>query len=120
MLKDVQTFGLQRDTSNYDRDLKAKMSNQDAASRAAGYALEGQRAAYAMRQAIDDAKANAINAGLSGLANLAYNYGTNRDQIKLLGWSGKSGAYGPMDMSKYGRKPAAHGGRIRRKKGLSF
>jgi hypothetical protein len=105
---------------NSEGFLKADMANQNAASRAAGYTLEGKRAAYAMRQAIDDAKANAINAGLSGLANLAYNYGTNRDQIKLLGWSGKSGAYGPMDMSKYGRKPAAHGGRIRRKKGLSF
>jgi hypothetical protein len=29
---------------------------------------------YAMRQAIDDAKANAINAGLTGLGTALFNY----------------------------------------------
>jgi hypothetical protein len=74
MLKDVQTFGLQRDTSNYDRLLKAEMSNQDAESRARGYRLEGLKSGYAMRQAIDDAKASAINAGLTGLGTTLFNY----------------------------------------------
>ena len=115
MLKDVQTFGLQRDTSNYDRDLKAKMSNQDAASRAAGYSLEGQRAAYAMRQAIDDAKANAINVGLSGLANLAYNYAGNKYNQDLLGWGMRHNAWGPGVSYK-----TSKGGKIRRKRGIGF
>ena len=114
--KQVEEFNRGTDMFNSEGFLKRDMANQDAASRAAGYNLEGQRAAYAMRQAVDDAKANAISAGMSGLANLAYNYGTTKDQNNLLRWLGKSGANGPIDMSKY----RANGGRIRRKKGLSI
>lgn len=112
MLKDVQTFGLQRDTSNYDRQLKADMSNQDAESRARGYTLEGQRAGYAMRQAIDDAKANAISAGISGIGSLLYNWADSDYKNKLIGWGIKHGAYAPQKVSK--------GGKVRRRKGLSF
>jgi len=49
MLKDAQTFGLQRDSSNYDRLLKADMANQAAAARAKGFTLEGLKSGYAMR-----------------------------------------------------------------------
>lgn len=113
MLKDVQTFGLQRDTSNYDRLLKAEMSNQDAESRARGYKLEGLKSGYAMRQAIDDAKANAINAGLTGLGTTLFNYAQNKYNQDMLGWGIRNGAYAPQAVR-------ANGGRIRRYKGLTF
>ena len=113
MLKDVQTFGLQRDTSNYYSLLKAEMSNQDAESRARGYQLEGLKNGYAMRQAIDDAKASAINAGISGLASMAYNYAQNKYNQDMLGWGIRNGAYAPQAVR-------ANGGRIRRYKGLTF
>jgi hypothetical protein len=91
------------------------MANQDAASRAAGYTLEGKRAAYAMRQAIDDAKANAINVGLSGLANLAYNYAGNKYNQDLLGWGMRHNAWGPGVSYKNSK-----GGKVRRKRGIGF
>jgi len=51
------------------------MSNQDAETRAGGYQLEGLKSGYAMRQAIDDAKASAISNGIKGLTDLAFTYG---------------------------------------------
>jgi len=50
------------------------MANQDAFARAQGFSLEGQKAGYAMKQAIDDAKAAGINAGISGLIGLGNTY----------------------------------------------
>lgn len=117
MLKDAQTFGLQRDTSNYDRLLKAEMSNQDAESRAAGYRLEGLKNGYTMRQAIDDAKSNAINAGLTGLGTTLFNYAQNKYNQDMLGWRLKNNQY-PISQMSDGSK--AKGGKIRRKKGLTF
>lgn len=122
MLKDAQTFGLQRDSSNYDRLLKADMANQAAAARAKGFTLEGLKSGYAMRQAIDDAKANAINAGISGLGNLLYTYAQNKYNQDLLGWGMKRNVYGPgVYYKEDALNETAKGGKIRRrKKGLSF
>lgn len=119
--KQVEEFNKDTDKFNSEGFLKADMSNQDAATRSRGYTLEGLKSGYAMRQAVDDAKTNAINAGLSGLANLAFAYGQNKYNQELLGWGMRHNAEGPgvyMQGSK--RKTEAKGGRVRRKKGIGF
>ena len=110
--KQVGEFNKDTDKFNSEGFLKRDMANQEAATRAAGYSLEGQRAGYAMRQAIDDAKANAISAGISGIGSLLYNWADSDYKNKLIGWGIKHGAYAPQKVSK--------GGKVRRRKGLSF
>ena len=119
--KQVEEFNKDTDKFNSEGFLKADMSNQDAATRSRGYTLEGLKSGYAMRQAIDDAKTNAINAGLSGLANLAFAYGQNKYNQELLGWGMRHNAEGPGVYMR-GSKPKteAKGGRVRRKKGIGF
>ena len=119
--KQVEEFNKDTDKFNSEGFLKADMSNQDAATRSRGYTLEGLKSGYAMRQAVDDAKTNAINAGLSGLANLAFAYGQNKYNQELLGWGMRHNAEGPGVYMR-GSKPKteAKGGRVRRKKGIGF
>ena len=103
--------------------LKADMANQDAFARAQGFSLEGQKAGYAMKQAIDDAKAAGINAGISGLINLLPAYAQNKYNQDMIGWGIRNGAYAPQDVGYWAKKSqAAEGGKIKRnkKKGLNF
>lgn len=92
--------------------LKADMANQEAARRAAGYKLEGLKSGYTMRRALQDAKANAINAGISGLANLLYNYGANKYNQDVIRWGIEHGAEG--------QHRAPKGGKLRKRRGLGF
>jgi hypothetical protein len=114
--KQVGEFNKDTDKFNSEGFLKADMANQDAATRARGYNLEGLKSGYAMRQAVDDAKANAISAGISGLGTLLYNYAGNKYNQDMLGWGIRHGAYAPQATrsSKGGKL------RTRRRKGLSF
>lgn len=111
---DETTEGFNKDTNKFNSEgfLKADMANQETAARARGYQLEGMKSGYAMRQAIDDAKANAISAGISGIGSLLYNWADSDYKNKLIGWGIKHGAYAPQKVSK--------GGKVRRRKGLSF
>lgn len=111
--KQVGEFNRGTNQFNSEGFLKADMSNQDAASRARGYTLEGLRSGYAMRQAIDDAKANAISAGISGIGTMLYNMADTNYKNKILGWGIEHGAFAPQATK-------SKGGRVRRKKGLSF
>lgn len=127
MLKDVQTFGLTRDAGNYDRDLKANMSNQDAEAKAAGYKLEGQKAAYAMRQALEDDRSKAVSAGISGIGSALMAMADTKYKNDLLGWSTYHNSYGPMSgyEGRWTRTPpyhTAYGGKLkkRRRRGLDF
>ena len=114
-------FNRGTDEFNSEGFLKADMANQDAATRTAGYKLEGLKSGYAMKQAIDDARANAISAGLSGLANLAFTYGQQKDYENLLKWRTRRGVDGPGIYYKGEEGNAAKGGKLRRvHKGLSF
>lgn len=81
--------------------LKADMANQEAAARARGYQLEGLKAGYTMKQAIDDARSSAISAGLTGLGNLAMTIGQNQRNAKL--WK------------YYTDNMGAHGGKLRKR-----
>lgn len=107
--KQVGEFNRQTDQINSEGLLKADTANQDASTKARGYTLEGMKNAYAMRQSLQDAKSNAISAGITGLANLAWNYADTKAKNDLL---------------KYGYDKvysAAKGGKLRkRRKGLTF
>ena len=126
--KQVTDFNRGTDMFNSEGLLKAGMANQDAATRAAGYTLEGKKAAYAMRQAIDDAKANAINVGLSGLANLAMAYGQNKWNQDVLGWKLRHNQYPISQLEGYKYDPytgkpvlASKGGKLKKRhRGLGF
>ena len=109
-----------KDTDKFNAEgiLKADMADQDAFGRAKQAGLEAQRYGYAMRQAVDDAKANAINAGLSGLVNLAQVYGQNKYNQDLLGWGMRHNSWGP-GISMKGDKTvagAAKGGKLRKRR----
>ncbi len=137
--KQVAEFNKDTDKFNSEGLLKKDMANQDAATRASGFTLEGLKSGYAMKQAIDDARANAINVGISGLANLAYNYAQNKYNQDLLGWGMKHNSWGPGVYFEEDRpsrttstptyvssgargNTVAKGGKlkVRRKKGLGF
>ena len=126
--KQVTDFNRGTDMFNSEGFLKADMANQDAASRAAGYTLEGKRAAYAMRQAVDDAKANAISAGLSGLGNLAMAYGQNKWNQDVLGWKLRHNQYPISQLEGYKYDPytgkpvlESKGGKLKKRhRGLGF
>ena len=97
--------------------LKADMANQDAFSRAQGFNLEGQKAGYTMRQAIDDARANAINSNLNSAINLGITYAQSKDYMNLLKYRARTGTDGTgiyFDSDKRD-KGAAKGGRIRKR-----
>ena len=71
--KDVEEFNRATNQYNSEAFLKAAMANQDAASKARSLSLEGLAKGYAMRDAIDTNKSNAINAGISGIASQLFN-----------------------------------------------
>lgn len=120
---EIKRAEFNRGTSQFNSEgfLKADMANQDAISKASQAQLEGLVKGYAMRQAAEEAKANAINAGLSGIAeNLfgLYQQDVNNAFIR----------YG-MDTNTYGtanydwkKNQTAQGGqlRTRRRRGLTF
>lgn len=104
-----------KDTAKFNSEgfLKADMANQDAANRAKIYSLEGLKSGYTMEQAIADARSNAINAGISGLANLGLSYAQNKWNNDLYKYAIDKGAFAGVH--------AAKGGKLRKKnKGLNF
>ena len=121
--KEVKVEDFNKDTNKFDSEgfLKADMANQDAFARAQGYSLEGLKSGYAMKQAIDDAKAAGINAVISGLVSLLPAYAQNNYNQKMIGWGIRNGAYAPQDVGHWA-KARAKGGKIKRnkKKGLNF
>lgn len=136
--KQVAEYNRDTDKFNSEGFLKADMANQDAATRARGFTLEGLKNGYAMRQAIDDARANAINVGISGLANLMLSGAQNDYANKLTAWRLQHNPYAISQMegddaNKFyknmgysynpstGESLGAKGSKLKRKKkGLSF
>lgn len=126
--KQVGEFNKDTDKFNSEGFLKADMANQDAATRARGYQLEGLKSGYAMMQDIDAAKANAISAGISGLANLAMAYGQNKWNNDVLGWKLQHNQYPVSQLEGYKYDPytgkpvlASKGGKLKKRhRGLGF
>lgn len=77
-----------RGTNQYNSEgfLKADMANQDAAMKAKTLGIQGIEKSYAMRQALEDARGQAINNGLTGLINQYNNIINTKYQNELLGW----------------------------------
>ena len=127
----LAVVGINNDINKFNSEgmLKADMANQDAYSKAMAASLQGTMAGYRLKEEIAQNKANAINAGLTGLANLLYTMNTNKYNQELLGWGMRNRVWDtirgitPTDNTK----PAAYGGTInnkkkskRRKNGLTF
>lgn len=112
-----------RGTNQFNSEgfLKADMANQEAMSRASQARLEGLIKGYAMRQAADDAKANAINAGISGIAENLFGLYQQNYNNALIKYGMDTGTYGTANYN-WKKNPNAQGGqlRTRRRRGLTF
>lgn len=128
----VAEFNRGTNQFNSEGFLKADMSNQDAMSRASQARLEGLAKGYAMRQAADDAKASAINAGISGIAENLFGLYQQNYNNALIKYGIDTGTYGTanynwknnLDAQKNSGAQEGHaqGGqlRTRRRRGLTF
>lgn len=127
----VETFNRATNQANAEMGLKAAMANQDAALKAGNIRLSGVSQAMAMRNAIDAAREESLNANMSGLFESLGGIGEdayNRaDRDMLI----KSGVFGtlnqkPLDWSDkrwqdYQKTITgtgyAKGGKLRKKRG---
>lgn len=122
----VAEFNRGTNEFNSEGFLKADMSNQDAMSKASQARLEGLAKGYAMRQAADDAKANAINAGISGIAENLFGLYQQNYNNALIKYGIDTGTYGTANYNWKKNSSAqeghAQGGqlRTRRRRGLTF
>lgn len=115
---EIKRAEFNRGTNQFNSEgfLKADMSNQDAMSRASQAQLEGLVKGYAMRQAAADAKANAINAGISGIADNLFGLYQQNYNNALVKYGIDTNTYGPTSY-----KGAQSGQlRTRRRRGLTF
>ena len=85
-----------RGTNQYNSEgfLKSDMVNQDAAMKAKTLGIQGVEKSYAMRQALEDAKGNAINAGLSGVVNNIFNLWKQNQANKWIKYGIDTGTFG--------------------------
>lgn len=124
----VAEFNKGTNEFNSEGFLKADMSNQYAMSRASQARLEGLAKGYAMRQAADDAKASAINAGISGIAENLFGLYQQNYNNALIKYGMDTNTYGTANYnwkknsSAQGQNSNAKGGqlRTRRRRGLTF
>lgn len=117
----VAEFNRGTNEFNSEGFLKADMSNQDAMSRASQAKLEGLAKGYAMRQAADDAKASAINAGISGIAENLFGLYQQNYNNALIKYGMDTGTFGTANYN-WKKNSGAQGGqlRTRRRRGLTF
>ena len=111
----VAEFNRNTNEFNSEGFLKTDMANQEAISRANQARLDGLIKGYAMRQAAEDAKSNAISAGISGIANNLfglYQNNVNRNNVK---YSIDTNSVGTARYGSQGGKL-----RTRRRRGLTF
>lgn len=122
----VAEFNRGTNQFNSEGFLKADMSNQDAMSRASQAKLEGLAKGYAMRQAADDAKASAINAGISGIAENLFGLYQQNYNNALIKYGMDTNTYGTANYNwnknSSAKNSDAKGGqlRTRRRRGLTF
>ena len=98
----VETFNRATNQANAEMGLKAAMANQDAALKAGNIRLQGTAQAMAMRNAIDAAREESLNASMSGLFESLGGIGEdayNRaDRDMLI----KSGVFGTLSQKPQG------------------
>lgn len=85
-----------RGTNQYNSEglLKSDMANQEATMRAKTLGTQGVAKSYAMRQALEDAKGNAINAGLNGVVNNLFNLWKQDQTNKWVKYGIDTGTFG--------------------------
>lgn len=123
----VAEFNRGTNEFNSEGFLKADMSNQDAMNRANQAKLEGLVKGYAMRQAAEDAKVSAVNAGLSGIADNLFGLYQQNYNNALIKYGMDTDTFGTANYNwkknkKDTNNPNAQGGqlRTRRRRGLTF
>ena len=120
---EAQVAEFKRGTNEFNSEgfLKADMSNQDAMSKASQAQLEGLAKGYAMRQAAADAKANAINAGISGIADNLFGLYQQDYNNALIKYGIDTGTFGTANYN-WKKNTTSQGEqlRTRRRRGLTF
>ena len=120
---EAQVAEFNRGTNQFNSEgfLKADMSNQDARSRASQAQLEGLVKGYAMRQAAADAKANAINAGISGIADNLFGLYQQNYNNALIKYGMDTNTFGTANYDWSKNRTSQEGQlRTRRRRGLTF
>ena len=97
------------------------MANQEAMSRANQASLEALIKGYAMRQAADDAKASAINAGISGITKNLFGLYQQNYNNALVKYGMDTDTFGTANYD-WEKNSSAQGGKLRtrRRRGLTF
>lgn len=120
---EIKRAEFNRGTNQFNSEgfLKADMANQEAMSRASQASLEALIKGYAMRQAAQDAKANAINAGISGIAENLFGLYQQNYNNALIKYGMDTGTHGTANYN-WKKNPNAQGGqlRTRRRRGITF
>ena len=120
---EIKRAEFNRGTNQFNSEgfLKADIANQEAISRANQARLDGLIKGYAMRQAADDAKANAINAGISGITKNLFGLYQQNYNNALVKYGMDTKTFGTANYD-WEKNPSAQGGklRIRRRRGLTF
>lgn len=84
-----------RGTNQYNSEgfLKADIANQDAQIKANSTSMTGLAQGYAMKNAVDEANGNAINASLKNIMDGLYNIYSNNYTNKQVRYGAKTGTY---------------------------
>lgn len=93
---EAQVAGHDTDIDKFNSEgmLKADMANQDAAMKSQMQRIAGIEKAYAMRQALEDAKGASVSAGLSGTVNNIFNLWKQDQANKWVKYGVKTGTFG--------------------------
>lgn len=122
--REMQEAQFNRGTNQFNAEaaMKAAMANQEAAARASSLNAELSAKGIAMREAADQAKANAINVGITGLTGALGDLYKNRYTNYQTKWLLEHGYAPNITSSGSSSKQGANGGKIRtrRKKGLTY
>ena len=117
----VAEFNRNTNEFNSEGFLKTDIANQEAISRANQARLDGLIKGYAMRQAADDAKASAINAGISGITKNLFGLYQQNYNNALVKYGMDTDTFGTANYN-WEKNPSAQGGKLRtrRRRGLTF
>lgn len=116
----VEDFNRNTNITNSQGFLQADIANQKAQAELRDFNLRGTMAAAQMKEAARMAADQARSANLSGLFQTLGDIGYEERNAKMRDWAIRHGVFGP-GTEDYGRiKRKSKGGKIKRKRGLTF
>lgn len=115
----VEDFNRATNMTNSQGFLQADIANQKAQAEMRDFSMKGTLAAAQMREAARQSADAAKSANLSGLFQTLGDIGFEEKNAKMRDWAIRHGVFGP-GTEDYGRFKRAKGGKIRRRKGLTF